>query len=250
MITRQSTLPLSKIFTKRITFQSQPGHRRAYAKAPLTRLSIPTPTPFVPDHTTFLSLIGRNLSQHASKIANWQSLFSLTSAQLRELGVEPARTRRYLIWWRERFRKGIFGVGGDLKHVNDGVAELRVVEVPVADPGARMNVKEKLGTKTNVILPAIRKMVVNESPESLEARTTAEQLTPVNGVKTTSSKQIAGPFVRAVKGTKGAVGRIQVQEGMWEVQRGVKMDGGERRQKMVRRQKLLAKRRRRRDKRG
>lgn len=34
-------------------------------------------------------------------------LFDASSAQLKELGVEPARTRKYIIRWRERFR--LFG---------------------------------------------------------------------------------------------------------------------------------------------
>ncbi|KAI9695140.1 MAG: hypothetical protein M1820_008908, partial [Bogoriella megaspora] len=93
------------------------------------RAPVPPPTPFCPDPSTFLTLIGRSLSQHSSKIPTWESLFSLSSTQLRDLGVEPARARRYLLWWRERFRKGLFGVGGDMREVENGVAELRIVEV-------------------------------------------------------------------------------------------------------------------------
>ncbi|KAI9840664.1 MAG: hypothetical protein M1837_001388 [Sclerophora amabilis] len=82
------------------------------------RQPIPSPTPICPDAPTFLHLIGRSLFQkHASKIPSWESLFSLSSTQLRELGVEPARDRRYLLRWRERFRKGEFGFGGGLREV-------------------------------------------------------------------------------------------------------------------------------------
>ena len=46
------------------------------------------------------------------------------------MGVEPHRTRRYLLHWRDKFRYGEFGVGGDAKFVGkeDGRVELRVVE--------------------------------------------------------------------------------------------------------------------------
>ena len=90
----------------------------------MTAGRIPSPTPFVPDAQTFLSLIGRNLSQHAARIPSWEALFSLTSKQLRELGVEPARSRRYLLRWREKFRNGDYGVGGDLEQVVDGCGEV------------------------------------------------------------------------------------------------------------------------------
>merc|ERR1711964_946285 len=66
-------LPFSQ--TTRTT-QARCLHQRVKAKP------IPKPTPFVPNSGTFLTLIGRNLSQHASKIPSWRALFSLTSAQL------------------------------------------------------------------------------------------------------------------------------------------------------------------------
>ena len=90
---------------------------------------IPSPTPFVPDAPTFLTLIGRNMIAHQSKIPSWEALFSLSSEQLRESGLEPARSRRYLLRWRDKFRNGEFGIGGDLTKVADGVAELRIVEI-------------------------------------------------------------------------------------------------------------------------
>ncbi|PBP25160.1 hypothetical protein BUE80_DR004031, partial [Diplocarpon rosae] len=107
---------------------------------------IPKTTPFVPNAETFLRLIGRNLSQHASKIPSWKALFSLTSSQLKELGVDPPRSRRYLLRWREKFRNGQYGIGGDLKHVKKGVAELRIAEFPPLKGGktAKLEVKEGL----------------------------------------------------------------------------------------------------------
>ncbi|RMD39405.1 hypothetical protein DV735_g5717, partial [Chaetothyriales sp. CBS 134920] len=92
---------------------------------------VPPPTPFVPDVATFLRLIGRSLSSHSDKITSWNDLFTSSSQQLKTRGLEPARTRRYLLRWREKFRNGEYGIGGDLKYVDEeGVAELRVCEVP------------------------------------------------------------------------------------------------------------------------
>ncbi|OBT50797.1 hypothetical protein VE04_08029, partial [Pseudogymnoascus sp. 24MN13] len=120
--------PAHRATTSLLTTTTKPTLTRAlHARIP--QQPIPEPTPFVPDAPTFLSLIGRNLSQHASKIPTWESLFRLTSPQLRDLGDEPSHARRYLLAWRERFRRGEYGPGGDAKVVEDGVARLRVVEV-------------------------------------------------------------------------------------------------------------------------
>ncbi|KAJ2970891.1 hypothetical protein NQ176_g7967 [Zarea fungicola] len=91
---------------------------------------IPQPRPFVPDVATFLKLIGRGLSRHASKFPSWEALFSLTSPQLKELGIEPPRTRRYLLQWMQRYRNGVVGPGGDFKFVQDGEAHLRIATPP------------------------------------------------------------------------------------------------------------------------
>ncbi|KAL9028030.1 MAG: hypothetical protein Q9196_003539 [Gyalolechia fulgens] len=189
---------------------------------------IPPPTPFVPDSKTFLSLIGRNLSQHAAKIPTWESLFSLTSVQLRKLGVEPARTRRYLLWWRERFRKGLYGIGGDLKDVKDSVAHVRVVEIPR---------ERSTGAPTGP--DGMRKVVVNLPPDVPVTESRLRRLKPVSGLKVLGARMIAGPFVEPMKGTSGSVATIKVQEGMWEQRRGQKVDGGERRKVQVRRKRRL-----------
>lgn len=213
--------------------------RYLHARASASQPPIPQPTPFVPDASTFLKLIGRNLSQHAGKIPTWQSLFSLTSTQLRELGVEPARTRRYLLWWRDRFRKGIFGVGGDLENVKNGQAELRVVEVSVANPGT----PKPRTTSTATGLQRTKRMIVNAPLDVIEKGRSLQQLKPVEGMKVAGVRTIVGPYVQPLKGTRGSVATINVQEGMWEVRRGVKVDGGERRKLQVRRKRLLEERR-------
>ncbi|CAF9938006.1 hypothetical protein IMSHALPRED_000623 [Imshaugia aleurites] len=219
--------------------QSSQCLRHLHARASASQPSIPQPTPFVPDASTFLKLIGRNLSQHVGKIPTWQSLFSLTSPQLRELGVEPARARRYLLWWRDRFRKGIFGVGGDLKNVKDGGAELRVVEVPVA----KAAVSKSRSTSMAIGLPRTKRMIINEPPEVMKKSPSSQDLKTVDGMKLVGVRTIVGPYVQHVKGTRGSVATIKVQEGMWEVRRGLKVDGGERRKVQVRRKRLLEERR-------
>ncbi|KAL8986448.1 MAG: hypothetical protein Q9205_000113 [Flavoplaca limonia] len=189
---------------------------------------IPSPTPFVPDAKTFLSLIGRNLSQHAAKIPTWESLFSLKSMQLRKLGVEPARTRRYLLWWRDKFRKGEYGIGGDLQDVKDSVAHVRVVELP-ADRSSRALVRPD----------ATKKLVVNAPPDVPINEPKLRSLKPVHGLKVQGAHTIVGPFVEPVKGTGGSIATVKVQEGMWEQRRGEKIDGGERRKVQVRRKRKL-----------
>ncbi|KAG8525392.1 uncharacterized protein KY384_009036 [Bacidia gigantensis] len=200
-----------------------------------SHLPIPSPTPFIPDVPTFLTVIGRGLSKHATQIPNWPSLFTLSSAQLSELGVEPARTRKYLLWWRDRFRRGIFGPGGDLKHVKDGVGELKIVEMQAgsSQPAAIA------GLDPTATIPNTKRIVVNIPEELLEDRSNVRDLKAVEGMRIEGARSIKGPFAAPVKGTRGSVATMKVQEGMWEVRRGIKVDGGERRKKQVRRQRLL-----------
>ncbi|KAI9819028.1 MAG: hypothetical protein M1832_004070 [Thelocarpon impressellum] len=190
-------------------------HRR------ITLPPIPPPTPFVPDPQTFLMLIGRNLKTHASKIGSWDALFSLSGQKLRELGVEPARDRRYLLRWRDKFRHGEFGVGGDLQEVVDGVGEVRVAEVPLASSSGS------------------RKVVVNAPPGG-DADPGAQ---PVGRLKVKGAHTIRGPYVQPVKGAQGRVARVIVTEGMWEHRRGHKVDGGERRRAEVKAKRKAEERR-------
>lgn len=53
----------------------------------------------------------------------------------------------------------------------------------------------------------------------------------VKGVKILESGVMAGSHFLPVKGSLGKVVRIQVKEGLWEVKRGRKILGGERRRK-------------------
>ncbi|KAI1805496.1 IGR protein motif-domain-containing protein [Daldinia bambusicola] len=185
--------------------------------------AIPPPTPFIPDVQTFLTVIGRGLSQHASKFPTWEALFSLTSDQLRELGIEPPRTRRYLLQWRQRFLRGQYGIGGDLQHVADGKADLRILESDAADP----------------VNP--RKYVVNVPPGRSVKECALEEISRVRGYKVEGAKTIVGPYALPLKGGEGA--RVMITEGMWEDRRGHKVDGGERRRTEIRYKRRIAERR-------
>lgn len=196
-----------------LPFQSPTYNPTRYLHHSKPAPRIPNPTKFVPNVETFLSLIGRNLSQHASKIQSWKALFSLTSSQLKELGIDPPRNRRYLLRWREKFRNREYGIGGDFKYVEDGKAEVRIVELP-----ATSDHTGQLGH---------RKIVVNVAAGGSVEGIPAQQLVPVKGLKIRGSHTIVGPHVLPLKGGKGA--QILVQEGLWEDRRGRKIDGGERR---------------------
>ena len=228
MIIRQPRLISVPAFLVPCLSKCHPPVRCFQRKAQVAASHIPAPVPFVPDSKTFLSLIGRNLIQHAAKLPTWQDLFSYTSDQLREAGVEPARTRRYLLWWRDRYRKGIFGIGGDLEHVTEGTAKLQVVEVPI--PGV---------TISGTTIPRTKKFVVNVPLKTEDQDIKVDQLRPITGMKIVGERTIVGPHIQPEKGARGSVALIKVKDGMWEQKRGVKVDGGERRKKMVRRKRYL-----------
>ena len=201
---------------------------------------VPPPTPFVPNTSTFLTLIGRELSKHSSKFTSWNELFTLSSPQLKELGIEPARSRRYLLRWREKFRKGEFGIGGDLQYVEDGVGELRVVEVPKLPSKTPATSSSSSSSEQSPQLPATQRLIINVPPNSpsdalpIQPGESTATLRKPAGLKLLRGHAISGSYVQPVAGTNGSVARLKVVEGMWEHRRGHKVDGGERRQAEVR----------------
>lgn len=197
---------------------------------------IPSPTPFVPDTKTFLTLIGRGLSQHSDKIPNWDALFTLTSQQLRESGIEPARSRRYLLHWRDKFRRGEMGIGGDLQNVSDGIGMLKITEVPLPTYMLQ-NSPTQGATLTNS--PGMRKVILNVAPDETVNASRDQAAKGVRDVKIIRASRIAGPHVLPVKGDIGAA-KIVVKEGLWEIKRGHKVDGGERRKAEVRAKRRAA----------
>ena len=200
--------------------------------------------------------------KHEAKIPSWEALFTLSSEQLKESGLEPPRARRYLLWWRERFRQGIYGIGGDVKHATktgDGkvAAELRIVEV------ARQfkQGEEKFVTPATLTRDAGFSKVISNTPPQLlkegeagekKERSILDRLAPppkverkevsrVKGMKIVRANTIGGTGVEYLKGQQG-VAVLKVREGLWEQKRGHKVDGGERRRAEVRAKRAAAER--------
>ncbi|KUI56741.1 Protein FYV4, mitochondrial [Cytospora mali] len=210
-----------RLLTRSSSIAQQPLQIRfAHQQASKTPI-IPSPTPFVPDVKTFLTLIGRGMSSHTAKFPTWEALFSLTSPQLKELGIEPPRLRRYLIHWREKFRLGNFGPGGDIKHVEDGKAKLAITEVE----------RGPLDKSRHVVnIPLNKKIEEAKNYEKVK----------VDGYHVEGTNTIAGPYALPIKG--GSAALITITEGMWEEKRGRKIDGGERRREEVRFKRRVAER--------
>lgn len=223
---RPSRTPASRYICAPCLRQQRFQQQRSVSKSakPTKKLSVPQPTPFVPDVETFLKLIGRGLSAQTSKIASWDKLFTMSSEELKDAGIEPARTRRYLLRWRQKFRKGDYGVGGDFKYVNDGIAELRVCEVPSSTPSSFVS-----ATKT----PNTTKLVLNVPHGSksyqLEQGQSTRDLKKPRDYKLVNGHVISGPFALPITGSHGGAVQVKIQEGMWEDRLGQKVFGGERR---------------------
>lgn len=143
--------------------------------------------------------------------------------------MEPPRSRRYLLRWRQRFSEGRYGPGGDFKHVKDGKAELRVLEIE-KDPLTR------------------ERYVVNVPAGQTVEETPREELVRVARYQVKGAHTIRGPSALPMKAQGGAV--VAATEGMWEDVRGHKVDGGERRQAEVRFKRRVAERKALREKQG
>ncbi len=191
------------------------------------------------------------MKQHTAKFPSWEALFTLTSRQLRELGVEPPRDRRYLLRWLERFRQGRFGIGGDFRFVHGGVAQLRVrEEVDTANPVLVHKTVVNVDEAPPAPLPTERAEGGEEAEGGVVATAaaptpeeTAEASPPVavRGYKVVGARTIAGPFALPLRQMRGA--QVAVTEGMWEDKRGRKIDGGERRRAEVQFLRRVAERR-------
>jgi hypothetical protein len=188
------------------------------------------------------------MSAHAGKIPSWEALFSLSSQQLKEAGVEPPRARKYLLWWRDRFRNGITGIGGDLQNVKNGVAELKIVEVKESQSSVA-TLTGDAGTRKVVINTP--HTVLGEDGEVVKGnvmtrlapppQVDAKKAVPVKGVRIVQASKIGGTGVEPVKWHQG-VARLKVKDGLWEQRRGHKVDGGERRKAEVRAKRRAAER--------
>ncbi|KAI5293107.1 hypothetical protein KEM52_005826 [Ascosphaera acerosa] len=200
---------------------------------------IPRPTPFVPDVATLLKLIGRNMTRYSSKLQSWNDFFTLSSEDLRALGIETARDRKYLLRWRDKFRRGEYGVGGDLDHVVDGVAELRAVQAARAPP---KHAKGGLPPASLTESPGTRWVIINPPPGEATTTTAPTRLAAAaakrySQIRLYNGNRIKGPYLQTIKGTDNTAARLEVQEGMWEHKLGRKIDGGERKRAEVRAKK-------------
>lgn len=215
--------PVSNTFTK--TSQARGLHQKTKRES-----RVPEPIPFAPNVQTFLTLIGRGLNRYTSKFPSWESLFSLTGPELKQLGIEPIRKRRYLLHWMDKYRKGKLGPGADFQYVRDGEAILKVAK-PLG-PGAHK---------------AFAKYVVNvPHPEGPPSSQNSETLVRPIGYNVRGAQSIRGPFAVPITGEGSAM--VKVTEGMWENKQGRKIDGGERRRTEVRFRKRSAERRAEREK--
>jgi hypothetical protein len=186
---------------------------------------IPPPTPFVPDLSAFFKLIGRDVSQYASKFESWDAFFTLPSREFLKLNIEPAAKRKYLLEWRERFRQGRWGIGGDFTQVDreNECAYLRVMEAPTKLPSPA----------TSTIGANMKRIVVNVAPKTFLPQVGPKTARMVQYV-TLGNNRIRGKNVFSVAGYDGQLARLMIQDGLWEVRKGRKVDGGERRKAEVR----------------
>lgn len=170
-------------------------------------------------------------------------MFTLSSRQLATRGVDPPRTRKYFLRWREKFRRGDFGIGGDLRYVQDGTAELRVCEVPslpaketpagTGAAGAQSAAVTGPAYASTSHTPGFTKLILNvpkgAATYTLEQGQKTSDLQKPHGVTLREGHTIAGSYVMPMKGSHGSAATISVTEGMWEDRRGHKVHGGERR---------------------
>jgi hypothetical protein len=186
---------------------------------------IPPPTPFVPDLSTFFKLIGRDVAQYSSKFESWEAFFTLPSREFLKLNIEPPAKRKYLLEWRERFRQGRWGIGGDFAQVDreNECAYLRVMEAPTKLPAPA----------TSTIGANMKRIVVNVAPETFLPQVDPKTSRSVQHV-TLGRNRIRGKNVYPVGGYDGQLAKLMIQDGLWEVRKGRKVDGGERRKAEVR----------------
>lgn len=137
-----------------------------------------------------------------------------------------------------------------MRFVEDGVATLRVVEVPrlPGDQGQERKQGGKDGEKDQGgdakppggPMAKTTRLVLNlpagvvEPTAVLGKGQSTYDLRKVQGVKLANGHMIQGPYVQPTKGSNGSVATLKVHEGLWEHRRGHKVDGGERRKAEVR----------------
>jgi len=124
--------------------------------------------------------------------------------------------------------------------VKDGVAELQLVEAPVAprEDGLGMSRWSAVATATHN--PGTRRVVVNVPAGAEAPLEPLAKIRGVRGIVVKGPRTIKGSHIEAIKGTKGLRARIALKEGIWEERRGHKVDGGERRKAETRAKRRAA----------
>ena len=129
-----------------------------------------------------------------------------------------------------------------MKFVDDGVAELKVCEVPSLPRPARTGESSAAVTKVQASTsrtPGMTKLIINVPADSksydaaLSPGETSAALSKPKGLKLKEGRVIVGSHVYPKAGSNGSAATIRVTEGMWEHKRGRKVHGGERRRAEV-----------------
>lgn len=119
-----------------------------------------------------------------------------------------------------------------MEHVQDGVGEVKIFEVPVPESWKALNPSAEMATATRT--PGTRKVAINVPIGAEMPVVPLEKAKVLDFIKVRGKNGIEGPHVDMIKGAAGLKARIAVKEGLWEERRGHKVDGGERRKAEVR----------------
>ncbi|KAI9312925.1 IGR protein motif-domain-containing protein [Dichotomocladium elegans] len=68
--------------------------------------NVPAPRGNIKEPADFLSAIGRNCDEYATKFETWESLFITDSRTMRNEFAIPTKQRKYILAWREWYRQG------------------------------------------------------------------------------------------------------------------------------------------------
>ncbi|GAA5990372.1 hypothetical protein JCM10908_007341 [Rhodotorula pacifica] len=93
--------------TSALVRSSTPALRRAiHAPAAIDATKrVPKPRGPYTDPASLLSASKRGLESYAEKLGNWSELFTKTSGDLRDAGMDIKQTR-YTLWLLEKYRQG------------------------------------------------------------------------------------------------------------------------------------------------
>lgn len=137
-----------------------------------------------------------------------------------------------MLRWRERFRQGQYGIGGDLEHVTDGRGEVKIFEVPVPKEWKVTNPSADMATANRGA--GMRHVALNVPVGEEVPTKPLEECEPVKHVKARGGQGSGAIVGRNVYMMSKDRAVIKVMEGLWEERRGHKVDGGERRKAEVR----------------